>query len=381
MKVLYLAHSESLQGAGIALINIVRGMVAQGVDCMVVIPFHGEMEKRLTDIGAKCYISRCYNAVYPRLKKWSDYVLWPYRLTRTIVYNALAKRFVSRLVDVEQPDVIHTNSGVIRFGANVAKKKNIPHVWHIREFQDRDFFGVPFGGLSKLRKLYHSDYNHCVAITQKVFEYFSLTSPKDMVIYDGVFSKDIYVPAVEKKKKYVLFVGSLQKGKGIYDALTAFDSAADRIPEYEFWIAGNDYININEEISNCKNANQIKYLGFRTDIYELMANATAVLVPSYYEGFGFITTEAMLNKTIVIGRDVAGTKEQFDNGLHYIGKEIGIRFNNTEDLAHAIIAVCTTPCSAYQEMIDDAYKVVMEYYTIEKNTQSILNIYERFREE
>ena len=381
MKVLYLAHSESLQGAGIALINIVRGMVAQGVECIVVVPFHGEMEKRLVEIGAKCYISRCYNAIYPRLKRWYDYVLWPYRLMRTIIYNALAERYLMRLVDIERPDVIHTNSGVIRFGANVAKKKNIPHVWHIREFQSMDFFGAPFGGISKLKSLYHSDINHCVAITQKVFEHFSLTAPKDTVIYDGVFSKDTRVPTVDAKRKYVLFVGSLQKGKGIYDALTAFDSVANNIPEYEFWIAGNDYININEEISNCKNANQIKYLGFRSDVYELMANATAILVPSYYEGFGFITAEAMLNKTIVIGRDVAGTKEQFDNGLHITGKDIGIRFQNIEELSHAIKTVCTAPYSAFQEMIENAYKVVIENYTIEKNTQSILKIYEQLRKE
>lgn len=373
MKVLYLAHSESLQGAGIALINIVRGMVAQGVECIVVVPFHGEMENRLMEIGAKCYISRCYNAIYPRLKKWSDYVLWPYRLMRTIVFNAIAENFVSRLVDIERPDVIHTNSGVIRFGANVARKKNIPHVWHIREFQDRDFFGMALGGEKKINELYHSNHNHCVAITQKVFEHFSLTTPKDTVIYDGVFSESISIP-VAQKHKYFLFVGALLEGKGILDLVESFNTISNRIPEYELWIAGKDYVNILGVIDKCVNPERIKYLGFRNDIYELMRSATAVVVPSYYEGFGFITVEAMLNNTLVIGRDTAGTKEQFDNGLAYTGKEIGIRFTSSNELQKAMCSVATDT-TKYNEMISSAKKTVLAKYSLERNVEDLLGLY------
>ena len=106
-----------------------------------------------------------------------------------------------------------------------------------------------------------------------------------------------------------------------------------------------------------------------------MANATALLVPSYYEGFGFITVEAMLNKTLVLGRNVAGTKEQFDNGLYITGKEIGIRFNSTKELSEVILQVCTNNPSIFRNMVESAYKVVMDNYTIEKNTEQIYHVY------
>ena len=134
-------------------------------------------------------------------------------------------------------------------------------------------------------------------------------------------------------------------------------------------------MNIEHEISIRKNAEKIKYLGFRTDVYDLMANATALLVPSYYEGFGFITVEAMLNKTLVIGRNVAGTKEQFDNGLYITGKEIGVRFNSTKELSEVILQVCTNNPSIFRNMVESAYKVVMDNYTIEKNTEQIYHVY------
>ena len=376
MKIIYINHSSGIQGAGLALLNIVRGMLKIGIVPIVVLPSTGPLADKFHEMGVKVYYVMHYNAIYPRRKFLTDYILYPYRLIRTLLYNKLAEHRFRKIVLAEQPDIIHSNSGVIRFGAKIAGERNIPHVWHVREFMSKDFFGVPLGGERKVRELYGLKNNHCIAITKAVFHHFALTPSKDCVIYDGVFPANVVTPNVLEKKKYLLFVGSLQKGKGIYDALTAFNAVADKIPEYELWIAGKDYVNIEHEISIRKNSGQIKHLGFRTDVYDLMANATALLVPSYYEGFGFITVEAMLNKTLVIGRDVAGTKEQFDNGLHITGKEIGVRFNTTKELSEAILHVCINSSSMFGNMIESAYKVVMDNYTIEKNTQQINNLYE-----
>lgn len=57
-----------------------------------------------------------------------------------------------------------------------------------------------------------------------------------------------------------------------------------------------------------------------------MSKAQALIVASRFEGFGFITTEAMWNDCLVIGKNIAGTKEQFDNGVAETGHEIGLRF-------------------------------------------------------
>ena len=373
MKVLYIAHSENLQGAGIALINIVKGMIASGVECVVTVPFHGPIEERLTNVGARCHVVRCYNTIYPPLRGWKDYLFWPYRYLRTLLFNTIAKKKIETLVMREQPDVIHTNTGVLRFGAAVAKKYSIPHIWHIREFQNKDFFWVPIGGEIKLRRLYHETNNHCVAITKAVFNYFNLNTPKDRVIYDGVFSKGISIQSAQKEK-FFLFVGALLKGKGILDLLDAFNRVSDRIPDHELWIAGRDYVDIKGLIVQSPHPDRIQYLGFRDDVYTLMNKAVAVVVPSYYEGFGFITVEAMLNGTIVIGRDTAGTKEQFDNGLEYCGEEVGIRFTTQRELEEALVSVANNP-DDYQSMILQARRLVFEKYTIEENVNELLDYY------
>ena len=40
----------------------------------------------------------------------------------------------------------------------------------------------------------------------------------------------------------------------------------------------------------------------------------------------------MYNHCLVIGRNTAGTKEQFDNGLDQTGEEIGLRFDSDLEL-------------------------------------------------
>ncbi len=100
-----------------------------------------------------------------------------------------------------------------------------------------------------------------------------------------------------------------------------------------------------------------------------MKTAKALIVPSFHEGFGRITAEAMFNGCLVIGRNTAGTKEQFDNGLRIAGREIGVRFTDVNSLADAIGYVSKLSDCEYSEMALMAQNVVQQLYSIEKNTE------------
>ena len=103
-----------------------------------------------------------------------------------------------------------------------------------------------------------------------------------------------------------------------------------------------------------------------------MSHAQALVVASHFEGFGFTTVESMINKTIVIGRNTSGTKEQFDIGLNLTGQEIGFRFSNIEQLEKQL---CNVVEKDYTILIQNAYKVASELYTVEKCVDSINKLY------
>ena len=74
-------------------------------------------------------------------------------------------------------------------------------------------------------------------------------------------------------------------------------------------------------MSKANASNNLSYLGFRKDVYNLMANATALIVASKCEGFGLITIEAIFNGCFVIGNNSGVTKEILEN----VGREYYIQ--------------------------------------------------------
>lgn len=377
-KILYIAHSSGLQGAGYALINILKGIIQHDIEPVLLLPQQGPISDVAKELGIKCYYHKCCNSTYPPCSNIKDSILFPVRLLLTCLTNYFAQRNLGKIIRIEKPDIIHSNTGVIRFGAKVAKKYKIPHIWHIREYQTLDFGWTPIGGIKYQKKLYSEKNNHCISITKDVFNYFQLDNRKDVVIYDGVFSKDIKQPIISKGN-YFLFVGCLKVGKGILDLIDAFDKVANELPsDIELWLAGNDEVNIIDVIQKTSCPQKIKYLGFRKDVYELMLGAKALIVPSHCEGFGFITAEAMLNKCLVIGRNTGGTKEQFDNGLDLRGAEIGLRFITIEQLCRHLIEV-TSSENQYSDIINIAFDVVRELYTTEANVDNIYRLYNKVK--
>ena len=377
MKVLYIAHSSELQGAGFALLNILRGMLDNNIEPVLFLPRKGPISEFADKEGIKCYFSHCRNAVYPKINTKRDYLLFPIRLLRILGCNYYGKKKLSKIVSIEKPDLIHSNTGVIHFGYEISKKYSIPHIWHIRELLDLGLGWQPIGGhKSYIRKLSDAN-NYCIAITKSVFEHHKLDAVKDVVIYDGVYDNKVCNSVVDYQKlDYFLFVGVLTKAKGVFDAIDAFCEIAKENPNIRLKLAGLDNEHVAEYVSKTSCKERIELLGFRKDIYTLMRKAKALIVPSFFEGFGFITAEAMANGCLVIGRDTAGTKEQFDNGNEFAGKEIGLRFNDKNGLIVQMRRAMNMSQLELTDLIDSA-QIISRRYTIDNNTKNIIAYYKQ----
>ena len=83
----------------------------------------------------------------------------------------------------------------------------------------------------------------------------------------------------------------------------------------------------------------------------------------------------MLNHCLVIGRNTAGTKEQFDNGLRITNEEIGIRFNDTHNLQSVLEDIDSISDNQYQHITNLAYRVASQSYSAESNAESIYKFY------
>ncbi len=262
------------------------------------------------------------------------------------------------ILDCFKPDIVHTNVGPLDFAAEVCRLRGIPHVWHLREYQNIDskkkiypfkFYPSP----EKFMELIHGDWNHCIAISAGIFSHFNLRL-RDRVIYDGVFDEGDIIsddqklikPAekieVNAEEKYFLYAAQIEKNKGFDILARAFKKF---IAENEGWklvVAGQPrkFYAFRWKLFCRLNLpkGSVKFLGHCNRVAELMRGAAATVVTSRYEGFGLTTAEAMLQGCTVIGRDTTGIKEQFDNGLMQTGREIGIRFGTDTTLKNSKLA-------------------------------------------
>lgn len=393
MKILYIQSDPKLNGSGKALFNLISSIYKEHEIEVFMPDANDELGKRLSEIGVVSVGAPFKLKWYPQFKKtWKLHKnLRPIRdFLLGLIEEYSAKKVLEKEVKRFAPDIIHTNVGPVDIGYKVAKKYGIKHVWHLREYQDLDFGASYFPSRRAFNRIIHSSDNHNIAITKGVFHHFQLDKGKDVVIYDGVIDGTLH-PCYSKeppiKGKYFLYVsGAISENKGATDVLLSFCEFAKENREFRLLYVGlyyqRDiyYQKLRAIISNHDLNDRVLFLGRKEskEVYNLMHHASAFLMLSKFEGFGFTTVEAMFNGCLVIGRNTAGTKEQFDNGLSLTGKEIGLRVNDIRETVNAMrwIANCNEPQNI-EQMKTNAKTTVTELYTFQKCVINTLRVYKQ----
>lgn len=378
MRILYIHTTNIWGGATVALYRILLAMKSRGHDVYVVTnKSKGPFLDKLDSVGIKHYEHRLSLTIYPKVK---NPLKWCWRTLGLLYRIHDEKKFISKVIDIVKPDIVHTNVGPFSQAYDICKKKSVPHVWHQREYQDLDFDMHFFPSWKVFNRKIKSMTSYNISITKGIFNYRNLRVNRDIVIYDGVFSKQqiLNLELNVYKENYILFAGRIEEAKCPFDLLVAFFHFHKVFPNVRLLFAGC-FIEENSYYQKCKQyiesmnlSDFVSFLGPRMDIYDLMSKALMLVVPSRFEGFGFITAEAMLNRCVVIGRNTAGTKEQFDNGLKYSGKEIAYRFDNNSQLFECMVKAIE--CDN-REMVEAAYKSVVHLYNVEDNVLKLEEYY------
>lgn len=373
MKILCIASASFRGGATISLINTLLGLKKKGVEIFLVTPEEGYLCDVMRDNGIRYDIVPMTFTVWPRIESLGGLIKFPYRLLRSTFKWINAIRKIKVIATSWSPDIIHTNVSVIDVGYKAAKSLWLPHVWHVREYGDKDFDLKLFPS-----KRIYSTYlknSHTITITKDLQKYYGLKGEKSKVIYNGIEEPfPIKIKDLKKENK-ILYVGRLEKNKGVSEIVKSFIKFLEISKDFTLELIGScDDVyrrELDKLIIEGKADKYIKIVGPQTDIYSRMQKAKALIVASRCEGFGRITAEAMINGCLVIGRNTGGTKEQFDNGKELIGQEIGLRFNTSEELLSQLKAITQMKDEHYKSILEDALKVVRELYGVENNVDII----------
>lgn len=374
MKILYISHDSGLYGATRSLLNLIDGLKKQDVIPYVILPYPGDLERELKRrrIQYKVVLS---NNNYRQI---GEKKLIHEQLSE--ICNLKAIYEIVKLVRAWKIDLIHTNNLCMDVGAisSIICKK--PHVWHMREFMEEDF-NLEFHHPRKMRYLLNRA-DTLVAISNSVYEKYSkLYNRKKMcIVYNGVPAHEYVINRTEylsNANLSLLFSGAISKGKGQMEAIQAVEYLINHgYSNIKLFLAGNgkkEYINkLKKYIKEAQITDFVSFLGFQKQLSNIRKNMDIALVCSKSEAFGRVTVESMLSELLVIGADVAGTKELIENSRTGLLYEKG----NYKELAGKIKYALENKQESIK-IIKNAKKYAVKNFLIENNVKQIYEIYSK----
>lgn len=372
MKIVYVLHSTIMGGATISFLNLLEGLQEKCVEAVVLFPdWNEEFVEHLENLGVRYERCPMTEAIYPNDWAYKNSIGKLQNVVRILRCRIGSFRRMRRIIKRERPDIVHTNTGVIHEGFYCACSLGIPHVWHLREYQDRDFSMRIFPSKKFFIGLLR--HSHTISITNDIHDAFYLpTNDMHRVIYNGVLSKDNIALSMPKED-FFLCSSRVSPEKGHEDVICAFAEFYKHNPSYRLVIlgfGGKPFIEHLKEMSQelgCEES--VIFAGYTDKVMEYMKRTKALIVASYNEGFGRMTAEAAFAGCIVIGRNTGGTKE--------IMQEIGgVTFMDGREIVEKMQYVANMTDEQYVNFAKDAQAKALQLYTNEINIDKTYKMYQ-----
>ncbi|GFO64810.1 glycosyltransferase [Geomonas paludis] len=372
LKILFISHSSYLFGAENCALSLIEGLDQERFESAVVLPGDGLFRQRLAELGVKTHILP--------LEWW---VKNEGRLLHAQQEIPLALDRLLRIIDEEKPDVIHSNTSVVCWGAIAAALKGIPHVWHVHEILN----GHPsLQAILPLPLLYESISfltDRAVTVSQAVSDELAgfVDPAKVRLIYNGVPCHAPTDPhrlraelGASPEQRIAVCVTSLQKYKGVDNLVAAAAKACARDERLLFAIAGSGspeaVAELRQQVKDLNIEGKVFHLGFRNDVADILAGSDLFVLPSNKEAFPLVVLEAMSHGKPVVATDCGGTREMVLEG------ETGfiVAVQDPEALADKIVELCGDPARG-AAMGEAARKHYCDNFTIERYVETFASLY------
>lgn len=392
MRILYILSGTGVRdGSTKSFLAMADSVSASGHEIAVVVPDGNGVTPDLRARGWEVLVVPYMFASLPYLS-WSPRELIRFfpRLAMAWTRNRKARKTVNSFAKEWRPDIVHDNTSVTDLGYYAARKLNVPHLVHIREYGWRDFRRIIPG----LRKRLSASGTYIAAITSDLaaFRGKGLDTSRLRVIYNGVVSATC-IEYNSDKSPWFLYAGRIREAKGVADLLDAYVSYASAVKDrgdvpLGLKLAGacDDaafFSSMRKRVSAANLDGLVEWLGERNDMETLFSRAAATVIPSKSEGFGRVMPEAMAAGSLCVARKEGGLAEQLENGMRECGRDIAFGYLSTEELADILSEIGESfrqgdeykKGGRFYRMISDSRTVVSRLYSYEANARSIREYY------
>ena len=345
VRILLVNHIAQIGGGEVSLLYLVRAMDCGRYQFLVALPGPGPLADELEQCGVpwvQVPIQRLRKTINPPLifsfgAHWVVASLWLARLARR-----------ARIA------VIHANSiGAHLYAGPAGFLAGVPVVWHMRDILSLSQFN------KALIRLCGAMATQVIAVSEAVRRHLleaGLPAEQVVTIYDCVdletFRPIPPDPALRTalggtaQAPLVGIVGQLAPWKGQQTFIEAAALVLRHYPDARFLIVGEamsgmeSYAqHLRQDVKQMGLENQVRFLGFRQDIVDIMKTLDVVVNASWVESFGRTIIEAMALGKPVVATESGGPVEVVVDGV--TGRLVPPR--NAHALAETIGSLLASP--------------------------------------
>jgi glycosyltransferase involved in cell wall biosynthesis len=327
MRICFIGHQASKEGAGRFLLDEVDYLGPLGISIFAILPAPGPLADALSQRGVKVrFVLNPWWAKVALASRGPDH--------EATLHAAATMATIFKEWAI---DLAYTHTVVAPTGPLAAAFAGIPHVWHLHEFAycpEAIEMILPKDAMARLLDLTS---NIIVFNSRAVAREWQglLSESKTRVVYNWTAAEggpkseippDCLPEKLCPKDSFILInTGSLIRAKGCLDAVRAVAKLVQGGLNVALIIVGPIldgayHAEILEFIRMNHLEDRIRFLGYVEDPAPFVKAAGASLVCSKMEAFGRVTIESMAQGTPVVGANAGGTAEIIEhevNGLLY----------------------------------------------------------------
>lgn len=306
----------------------------------------------------------------------------------------VVKKIIS-FIDSNKVDIIHTHGPRANFYGYYIKKKR-PHckwVTTLHSNPELDFMGrgLPGKVFTNLHLWSLKKPDYFLAISKKFKEILvdrNISSDKITTIYNGIDFSDTQMNDKTRREDFdlepqdfvIIMVARFDPVKGHKEVLQVLKRIIVKDnKDVKLLLVGDGLLEteIKRQSAVAGLDENIKFLGFRTDVPSLYNLADVALLASYSESFPLVLLEAAREKTPVITTDVGGVRDLIPSSDY--GWVVPVKDN--EALEKAIEeAIKLKDEKRLSAVGNNIYQRASELFTVEKFRDSVYSAYEKIME-
>lgn len=344
------------------MLNVITHLDPQRFYPVLVFPQEDVVSREAVQRGCEVHILpknlRSLSEIRGILKKW-----------RALASRLAYMRRLRRLICHERYDLVYVGSVVnlfSLFATVLSGSRRIVHVfetiekgfrerlraWFVKAFAHGIIFDSPSGKSAFGRITGHNPAE--VAINYVDVECFNVSRATLLLVEFGIGEKDTVITYTgfisHRKAQDVLIEAIREVRQSVTNLKVLLVGRFDDQDKY--------YRRLKEQVSENRLENEVRFLGQRDDIPEILSITDVFALPSRNEACPLVLLEAMAAQVPVVATDVGSIRKVLDNGV--AGRIV--KSEDATGLARAIIEVIEQK-EASQKMVRNAYEIVTLNHT------------------